>query len=207
MRTFNEFVSGNNLAVFLVENQIDPVWFCGKVVELAKNDSLNEEAVMNELWRNVLGGISNAARGLAGLGNVATAPAKAAGGFIKDKAVQAGQAIAQGAKAAGQYVGDTYTQGSQGEALKQANNAIQGLHDMLAKIGFTQEELTQALQPLIDKVKEHSIANQERGYRVAPQPTPTPSQPRLATTAPARSRRPAPGTSDYYAQQLGKISA
>ncbi len=212
MRTFNEYVSGNNLAVFLVENQIDPVWFCEKIADLARNQSLTSEAIINEWpWsRQTLGPVSGTAQVAGGVGNVVAAPAAVAGRAIGAGARAAGRWIGDAASKAGKYIGDTYAQGKQAEALKQANNAIQGLQDVLTKVGFSQDELAQVLQPLIDKVKEHQLANQELGYRTNPAqpvPTPTPSTPTLATNTPSRKRgRPMPGSSEDWQNKFANIA-
>jgi len=113
MKQFSEFSEMKQMATFLVDNDIDVDAFCEMVLKLAENDNLTEAALYNE-FMGMGRGIAAAARGLAGVGNLAAAPtrwgAKKVGqGYnaAKQSAIDAGRAGMNKVNQFGQRVADT----------------------------------------------------------------------------------------------------
>jgi hypothetical protein len=101
MITFNEFVDRKQheaLAAFLIENGLNVHDFCETVYTLACADQLTEANLINELGlRNMLGGLSNLAANVAGLGGIG----RAAGNAVGNKIGQGANAVGNAASAMG----------------------------------------------------------------------------------------------------------
>jgi hypothetical protein len=111
MITFNEFVDRKQheaLAAFLIENGLDVHDFCETVYTLACADQLTEANLINELGlRNMLGGLSNLAANVAGLGGIG----RAAGNAVGNKIGQGANAVGNAASAMGNKAMGAVNQG------------------------------------------------------------------------------------------------
>lgn len=188
MNDFNEFLNYKkceSYAQLLLAAEVDIEYFCEVTVGLAEQNSLTDETLLNELgFRNMLGGISNMARGAAGVGNVAGSLGRDAGNAVGNAATSAGNwlgnkynaaktavgnaanSVKQGAQNMGNNIADRYKQGANTETLKQASNAIQALQKQLKTMGYPDSFLAQTLQPLYQQVSQDFQSNQTRGHKI-----------------------------------------
>jgi len=188
MNNFNEFLDYKkceSYAQLLLAAEVDIEYFCEVTVGLAEQNSLTDEALLNELgFRNMLGGISNLARGAAGVGNVAGSLGRDAGNAVGNAANTAGNwlgnkfnaaktavgnaanSVKQGVQAVGNDIGARYKQGANTETLKQASNAIQALQKQLKTMGYPDNFLAQTLQPLYQQVSQDFQSNQQKGHQI-----------------------------------------
>lgn len=139
MRTFNEYREhreNEELAALIVEAGLDPIEFCGYVLEVAARCESDEE-LYNELFGGLrqLGGAiaGGVGRGVANAGRAVGGAAMQGAQAVGRGAQAAGRGIAQGAQAvggaamnAGRAVGGAVQQGAQavGNAVGQGAQAI-----------------------------------------------------------------------------------
>jgi len=108
MKTFQEYAQARmaeNVALLLWATDTDVNDFCEAVLLMAQNKSLNEEVLTELGWRNILGGASNIATGLAGLGG----GARYVGQQLGRGASAVGSAIGSGVSGATNAVGQGVT--------------------------------------------------------------------------------------------------
>jgi hypothetical protein len=163
MNKFSDFSEVKQIATFLVDNEIDVDAFCEMVLKLAENDNLTEAALYNEFMMGR--GIAAAARGLAGVGNLAAAPARwgakkvgQAGQAVGNAAMSAGRAGMNAVNQAGQAVGNAaMSAGKAGmNAVNQAGQAVgKGVMDAGRAVNSTMEHgrRQQAIKQGYDRIK------------------------------------------------------
>jgi len=155
MKSFQEFTEqkmAENVAMLLYATDTNVEDFCEMVLVLAQNDKLDEVS-LNELgWRNMLGGASNVASGVAGLGGLgrwagrgigntigrgASAIGNAAssvGRGIGNAASSMGRGIGNAASAVGQGIGNTATS-ARDMVAQRYNSAKQALGQGASAVG------------------------------------------------------------------------
>lgn len=177
---YSQYHAQRTLAEMLVEHDIPSELLAECVINSISDGTINEEQLYNELLRNILGGISNVARGAAGVGNMFRAGGNAVGRgvgavgnavgnaamsgarAVGNAAMSGAQAVGNAGKAvgnavgqAGQHMGNLYQQGQQKETLKQALNSIQGLNDQLTSAGLPPGYLQKIFPPLQRAIQQY----------------------------------------------------
>lgn len=179
MRTFNEYrehKQEEELATLIVEAGLDPVEFCGYVLEVAAQCETEEE-LYNELWGGLrqLGGalgqgaMNMARQGAQAVGNAASAVGNRLGqaaSAVGNKVGQGVQAAQQGLQKAGQWAADQYQSGEMISQMQQAQKQVTDLKSNLEKMGF-QSPMVQRSIDLIMRELQNAVGNVQgnRGQR------------------------------------------
>lgn len=125
MRTYQQYKEARTIAATLVEYGIPSEVFVESIANVIERDGqLDETALYNELLRNILGGISNLARGAAGVGNMVGSMAGSAGRAVGNAAMAGGRAVGNAAAAGGRALGNAASAAGQG--IANAGRAVGG---------------------------------------------------------------------------------
>lgn len=161
MRTFNEYRDhreNQELAALIVEAGLDPIEFCGYVLEVAARCESDEE-LYNELFgglRQLGGAIAGGiGRGAQAAGRAVMNAGRAVGGAVQQGAQAVGNAVGQGAQAvgnaakgAGQWAANQYQSGEMVAQMQNATKQVDALKQNLAKMGFASPSVEKAFQLL-----------------------------------------------------------
>jgi len=194
MRTLSEYRENREneeLAALVVEAGLDPIEFCGYILEVAANCS-GEEELYNELWGGLrqLGGAtagvgmgalgtgaSALGQGIASAGRGAMNMAGRAAGAIGRGAQAVGSAVGSGAQAvgqkmqqAGQWAADQYQSGEMITRMQQATKQIEDLRANLQQMGFASSQNVQRAFDMIKRELQTGIGRVEsdRSMRFGP---------------------------------------
>ena len=149
MRTFNEYrehKQDEELATLIVEAGLDPIEFCGYVLEVAAQCDTGDE-LYNELW----GGLKGLAQG--------------AWNGVKNNVMPMAQ---QAFQKAGKWASDTYQTGQKTQDIQNAQKSLNDLKMSLEKLGFDQQSLTKSLGFIHQQLQQAVTNVQQQGHQLSP---------------------------------------